>query len=169
MSQSPFSYDDAFITEILDQSKTFAMVGASANEVRPSYFAMFYLQKKGYRVIPVNPRYAGEKILGELVYANLSDLPEPPDLVQIFRRSADVPPIVDAAIAVGAKVVWMQLGVWHEEAAQKARDAGLRVVMDRCPKIEYGRLYGEIGWLGVNRGVISAKRGKNRQLRRSKP
>ena len=164
MSKSPYQYDDKDIEAILSSAKTFAMVGASANNMRPSYFAMLYLQKKGFRVIPINPRYAGSEILGEPVLSGLADLPAPPDIVQIFRKPADVPPIVDDAIAAGAKVIWMQLGVWHDEAAETARSAGLSVVMDRCPKIEYGRLFGEIGWLGVNRGVVSSRRGKARQL-----
>lgn len=168
MTKPEFVYDDRKIKGILNNISTLAMVGASANEMRPSYFAMLYLQKKGYRVIPINPRYAGDKILGEIAYASLSDLPAAPDLVQIFRRPEDVPPIVDEAIAVGAKVVWMQLGVWHEMAAAKAEAAGLDVIMDRCPKIEYGRLFGEIGWLGVNRGVLSGRRGTAIQLKTKK-
>jgi len=168
MNRSPFQYDDAEIERILKSVKTIAMVGASANDMRPSYFAMLYLQKKGYRVRPVNPRYQGQSVLGEPFYARLADLPEAPDMVQLFRRSSDVPPIVDEAIAVGAKVVWMQLGVWHEEAAAKAGAAGLTVVMDRCPKIEYGRLFGEIGWLGVNRSVISGRKNTAIQLKQRK-
>ncbi|MCB1834341.1 MAG: CoA-binding protein [Geminicoccaceae bacterium] len=144
------------------------MVGASANETRPSYYAMLYLQKKGYRVFPVNPRYVGQSILGEAVYPDLASLPQPPDVVQVFRRSEDAPGVVDEAIAAGAKTVWMQLGVRHDEAAERARRAGLDVVMDRCPKIEYGRLFGELGWLGVNRGVISGRRGEAMQLRKKK-
>jgi len=162
----PLVYDDAYIRGILRRVRTIAMVGASANEMRPSYFAMLYLQKKGYRIFPVNPRYAGGEILGEKVWPDLRSLPEVPDMVQIFRRSEEVPPIVDEAIAIGAKVIWMQLGVRHDEAAAKARAAGLDVVMDRCPKIEYGRLFGEIGWLGVNRGIVSARRGSALQLGR---
>ncbi len=161
-------YDDAYIRDILESVRTIAMVGASANEMRPSYFAMLYLQKKGYRIFPVNPRYAGSEILGERVWPDLRSLPEVPDMVQIFRRAEEVPPIVEEAIAIGARVVWMQLGVRHDEAARRAEAAGLRVVMDRCPKIEYGRLFGEIGWLGVNRGVLSAKRGRALQLIRRK-
>jgi uncharacterized protein len=140
----------------------------SASDMRPSYFAMVYLQSKGYRVIPINPRYAGTRILGETVLGALSDLPEPPDMVQIFRRSADAPPIVDEAIRIGAKVVWLQLGVRHDAAAAKAEAAGLAVVQDRCPKIEHGRLFGEIGWAGVNRRVISAKKGQAVQLSRAR-
>ena len=161
-------YDDAYIREILQTVRTIAMVGASANEMRPSYFAMLYLQKKGYRILPVNPRYAGGEILGERVWPDLRSLPEVPDMVQIFRPAEEVPPIVEEAIAIGARVIWMQLGVRHDEAARRAEAAGLKVVMDRCPKIEYGRLFGEIGWLGVNRGVLSAKRGQALQLRRKK-
>ena len=162
------SYDDAYIRGVLQRVRTIAAVGMSANVMRPSYFAMLYLQSKGYRVIPINPRYAGEKILGETVLASLDDLPAPPDMVQVFRRSQDAPPVVEDAIRVGAKVLWMQLGVRHDAAAERAREAGLAVVMDRCPKIEYGRLFGEIGWAGVNRRVISAKKGQAMQLSRKK-
>ncbi|WP_027134216.1 CoA-binding protein [Geminicoccus roseus] len=157
-------YNDADLRRILKEAKTIAMVGASMNEMRPSYFAMLYLQGKGFRVMPVNPRYAGQTLLGETVYPDLASLPEVPVMVDIFRRSQDVPPIVDEAIRIGAKVVWMQLGVRHDEAAAKAEAAGLEVVMNRCPKIEYARLFGEIGWLGVNRGTISSKRGQAMQL-----
>jgi predicted CoA-binding protein len=162
------SYDDRYIRDVLQRVRTIAAVGMSANDMRPSYFAMLYLQSKGYRVIPINPRYAGETILGETVLASLDDLPEPPDMVQVFRRSQDAPPVVEDAIRVGAKVLWMQLGVRHDAAAERAREAGLAVVMDRCPKIEYGRLFGEIGWAGVNRRVISAKKGQAMQLSRKK-
>ena len=162
------SYDDAYIRAVLERVKMIAAVGMSADDMRPSYFAMLYLQTKGYRVVPINPRYAGKQILGETVLASLDDLKQPPDMVQIFRRSADVPPVVDAAIRSGAKVLWLQLGVRHDEAAAKAAAAGLQVVQDRCPKIEYGRLFGEIGWAGVNRRVISSKKGQALQLSRSK-
>jgi predicted CoA-binding protein len=161
-------YDDAYMRDVLKRVRTIAAVGMSANDMRPSYFAMLYLQTKGYRVIPINPRYAGEKILGETVLASLDDLPEPPDMVQIFRKSNEAPPIVEDAIRIGAKVLWMQLGVRHDEAGERACAAGLDVVMDRCPKIEYGRLFGEIGWAGVNRRVISAKKGQAVQLSRKK-
>lgn len=160
----PLVYDDADLRRILKEVKRIAMVGASANEMRPSYFAMLYLLNKGFEIDPVNPRYAGQKIQGRTVYPDLQSLPERPDMVQIFRRSEEVPPLVETAIEIGAKVIWMQLGVRNEEAAARAREAGLDVVMDRCPKIEYGRLFGEIGWLGVNRGVLTAKRGVARQL-----
>ena len=162
------AYEDAYIRGILKRVKTIAAVGMSANDMRPSYFAMLYLQSKGFRMIPINPRYAGQEILGETVLASLDDLPEPPDMVQIFRRSKDAPPIVEDAIRIGAKVLWMQLGVRHDEAGARAEEAGLDVVMDRCPKIEYGRLFGEIGWAGVNRRVISSKRGQAVQLTRQR-
>jgi uncharacterized protein len=161
-------YDDAYIKGILKRVKTIAAVGMSANDMRPSYFAMLYLQQKGYRMIPVNPRYAGETILGETVVASLADLPAPPDMVQIFRKAEEAPAVVDEAIRAGAKVVWLQLGIRSDAAAAKARAAGLDVVMDRCPKIEYGRLFGEIGWAGVNRRVISAKKGQAVQLSHKK-
>jgi predicted CoA-binding protein len=161
---SKMTYDDAYMRDVLKRVKTIAAVGMSANDMRPSYFAMLYLQTKGFRMIPINPRYAGAQILGETVLASLDDLPEPPDMVQIFRKSKDAPPIVEDAIRIGAKVLWMQLGVRNEEAAERARQAGLDVVMDRCPKIEYGRLFGEIGWVGVNRRVISSKKGQAIQL-----
>ena len=161
-------YDDAYIKGILNRVKTIAAVGMSANDMRPSYFAMLYLQQKGYRMIPVNPRYAGQQILGETVVATLDDLPAPPDMVQIFRRSEEAPAVVDEAIRAGAQVVWLQLGIRSDEAAERARTAGLDVVMDRCPKIEYGRLFGEIGWAGVNRRVISAKKGQAVQLSHKK-
>jgi predicted CoA-binding protein len=161
-------YDDAYMRAVLKRVRTIAAVGMSANDMRPSYFAMLYLQSKGYRVIPINPRYAGQKILGETVLASLDELPEPPDMVQVFRRSKDAPPVVEDAIRAGAKVLWMQLGVRHDEAGERARQAGLDVVMDRCPKIEYGRLFGEIGWAGVNRRVISSKKGEAVQLSRKK-
>jgi predicted CoA-binding protein len=125
---------------------------------------MLYLQQKGYRMIPVNPRYAGQQILGETVVGSLDDLEAPPDMVQVFRKAEEAPAVVDEAIRAGAKVVWLQLGIRSDEAAAKARAAGLDVVMDRCPKIEYGRLFGEIGWAGVNRRVISAKKGQALQL-----
>ena len=161
-------YDDAYIKGILQRVKTIAAVGMSANDMRPSYFAMLYLQQKGYRMIPVNPRYAGQEILGETVVASLDDLPAPPDMVQIFRKSEEAPAVVDEAIRAGAKVIWLQLGIRSDEAAARARAAGLDVVMDRCPKIEYGRLFGEIGWAGVNRRVISAKKGQALQLSHKK-
>ncbi|MBI1778654.1 MAG: CoA-binding protein [Proteobacteria bacterium] len=152
------SYADAHIRGILRRVKTIAMVGASSNWNRPSYFAMKYLQDKGYRVIPVNPGVAGQEILGEKAVAKLTDIAVPVDMVDVFRASAAVPPIADDAIKIGAKVLWMQLGVRNDEAAAKAEAAGLTVIMNRCPKIEYGRLSGELGWHGINSGVITAKR-----------
>ena len=160
------TYPDAYIRGILGTVRTIAMVGASPHWNRPSYFAMKYLQEKGYRVIPVNPGAAGGEILGEKVYASLSEVPERIDMVDLFRASKDAGPIVDEAIKVakekGIKVIWMQLGVRNDEAAKRAEAAGLKVVMDRCPKIEYGRLHSELSWGGFNSRVISAKRRKVR-------
>jgi predicted CoA-binding protein len=153
-------YSDAYLRDILGAVRTIAMVGASEHWNRPSYFAMKYLQDKGYRVIPVNPQAKTGEILGEKVYADLADIPDDIDMVDIFRRAEAVPAIVDQAIARGARVVWMQLGVRHDEAAAKAEAAGLKVVMNRCPKIEYSRLHGELAWSGVNTGIISSKRRK---------
>ncbi|MSP51629.1 MAG: CoA-binding protein [Alphaproteobacteria bacterium] len=154
------AYDDELIRAILRNVRTIAMVGASANWNRPSYFAMKYLQAKRFRVIPINPKEVGKRILNETVYADLKDVPVKIDMVQVFRRSEAVGPVADEAIGVGAKVLWMQLGVRNDQAAQRAEAAGLKVVMNRCPKIEYGRLSGEIGWLGVNTKIISSKRGR---------
>ena len=154
------SYTDQYLRDILRSVRTIAMVGASPHWNRPSYFAMKYLQDKGYRVIPVNPQAAGQEILGEKVYADLSQVPEKIDMVDVFRRPDAAPALVDQAIAKGAKVVWMQLGVRNDDAALKAEAAGLKVVMNRCPKIEYSRLHGELAWSGVNTGIISSKRRK---------
>jgi predicted CoA-binding protein len=156
----PLYYPDWQIRRILRDTDVIAMVGASTNWNRPSYFAMKYLQEKGYRVIPVNPRAAGEILLGETVYASLKDIPEPVEMVDIFQRPERVPPVVDEAIEIGAKIIWMQLTVRHDEAAKKAEDAGLTVIMDRCPKIEFGRLSGELGWSGINTRVITSRRSK---------
>lgn len=160
MSAVPLAYPDATIRDILDRVKTIALVGASAKSVRPSYFVLKYLLAKGYRVIPVNPGLAGQDLLGQRCYADLSSIPEPIDMVDIFRGADAVPGIVDEALALDPKpkVIWMQLGIRHEEAAAKAEGAGLTVVMDRCPKIEYARLSGEIGWNGINSRVISSKK-----------
>ena len=154
----PIAYTDAKIRRILSTVRTIAMVGASSNWNRPSYFVMKYLQGKGYRVIPVNPGTAGKEQLGEKIYASLRDIPDKVDMVDVFRASDQVGPIVDDAIAIGAKVVWMQLGVIHEEAAAKAHQAGLEVVMDRCMKIEHARFFGGLNTIGLNTGVISARR-----------
>jgi O-acetylhomoserine (thiol)-lyase len=151
---TPISYSDAKLRSILQRVKTIAMVGASPNWNRPSYFVMKYLQGKGYRVIPVNPGIAGQTLLGEKAYPSLRDIPEPVDMVEIFRASDQVGPVVDDAIAIGAKVVWMQLGIRNDQAAATAESAGLEVVMNRCPKIEFGRLGGELSWSGVNSGII---------------
>ncbi len=160
------AYPDAYIRSILASVRTIAMVGASPRWNRPSFFAMKYLQEKGYRVIPVNPRVAGDEILGERVYGTLAEIPERIDMVDVFRASEDAGPIVDEAIKSagdkGIKVIWMQLGVRDDAAAKQAEAAGLKVVMDRCPKIEYGRLHTELSWGGFNSRVISAKRRKVR-------
>jgi predicted CoA-binding protein len=154
------TYSQDYISGILNSVGTIAMVGASANDVRPSFFVLKYLIAKGFTVYPVNPGQAGKDILGQLVYARLSDIPHPIDMVDIFRASDAVPATVDEALKLDPlpKVIWMQLGVRNDEAAAKAEAAGLKVVMNRCPKIEYGKLSGEIGWNGVHSGVISAKK-----------
>jgi len=168
------TYPDELIKSVLRSTKTIAMVGASANDMRPSYFAMMYLLAKGYMIHPVNPAMAGKTILGQTVYASLKDLPPPVDMVEIFRASDAAPEIVRDVLAekerLGIKVVWMQLGVVSEAAAELARAAGLTVVMDRCPKIEHGLFSGEIGWLGINRRVIDNRKpllfGKGGSLKR---
>ncbi len=168
---APLPYSDATIRRILATTRTIALVGASSNWNRPSYFVMKYLQGKGYRVIPVNPGLAGGELLGEKVYARLGDIPEPIDMVEIFRNAREVPPIVEEAIAIGAKVVWMQLGIQHDEAARRAEAAGLEVIMNRCPKIEFGRLGGELSWSGVNSGLIRNQpaRAPNDRAARERP
>ena len=158
------SYPDVYILRILDGVRTIAMVGASDLWNRPSFFAMKYLQEKGYRVIPVNPRLAatGSSVLGEKVCVSIADVPAPVDLVDFYLRSSAVGAVVDEAIAVapakGIRVIWMQLGVRDDAAAERAERAGLQVVMNRCPKIEWGRLHAELSWSGFNSGVITAKR-----------
>ncbi|MBW8905993.1 MAG: CoA-binding protein [Betaproteobacteria bacterium] len=144
------------LRRILRESRVIAVVGLSADWYRPSYFAAKYMQEHGYRVIPVNPKYP--EILGEKCYRSLRDIPEKVDLVDVFRKTADVMPIAEDAIAIGARVLWQQLGVRNEAAAAKAQAAGLETVMDRCVKIEHGRLFGGLNWVGVNTRVISAKR-----------
>jgi len=151
---APLAYSDAKIRAILQRVKTIAMVGASSNWNRPSYFVMKYLQSKGYRVIPVNPGTAGQTLLGETIHARLADIPDKVDMVDVFRASDALPGIADEAIAIGAQVLWSQLGVRHDAAGAKAEAAGLEVVMDRCPKIEFSRFGGELSWSGVNSGII---------------
>ena len=166
-------YEDSLIKSVLRSVKTIAMIGASGNEMRPSYFAMMYLLAKGYVVHPINPGMVGKQILGQTVYASLKDVPAPVDMVDIFRTADVAPQIVREALAekdrLGIKVIWMQLGVISEEAEKLAKDAGLTVIMDRCPKIEHGRFSGEIGWMGVNRKVIDNRKpllfGKGGSLR----
>jgi uncharacterized protein len=154
------SYSDAYITGILRSVRAIAMVGASAGESRPSFFVLKYLVAKGYRVFPINPGLAGKEIAGQAVFARLADVPEPIDMVDIFRNSEAAAGIVDEALALVPlpKVIWMQLTVRNDEAAAKAEAAGLEVVMNRCPKIEYGRMSGEIAWAGVNSRQISSKK-----------
>lgn len=151
-------YDDLYLRRILRETKTIAMVGASANWNRPSYFAMKYLLDRGYKVIPVNPAAVGQEIMGQKVHASLDGLPVKADMVDIFRNSEAAGPITDEAIKHGARIVWMQLGVVNPAAAKRAEDAGLKVVMDRCPKIEHSRLAGTIEWHGIASGVISSKK-----------
>jgi len=151
-------YDDLYLRRILRKTKTIAMVGASANWNRPSYFAMKYLLDRGYEVIPVNPAAAGQEILGQKVYSSLAELPKKVDMIDIFRNSEADGPITDDAIKHGAKVVWMQLGVVNDAAAKRAEQAGLEVVMNRCPKIEHSRLAGTIEWHGIASGVITSKK-----------
>ena len=158
MSSLGLEYDDGYLIDILRRNRTVAMVGASPNWNRPSYFAMKYLQRKGYRVIPVNPVAAGQVILGETVVPDLASIDVRVDVVDVFRRADAVPAIVDEAIRIKARVVWLQLGVVHPEAAVRATEAGLTVVQDRCMKIEYGRLSGELGWSGVNSGILTSRR-----------
>lgn len=154
------AYDNAYIAGILNSVKTIAMVGASANDVRPSYFVLKYLLGKGFSVFPINPGQAGKEILGRMAYARLADVPKPIDMVDVFRGSVAVPGIVEEVLRLDPlpKVIWMQLGVRNDEAAARAEAAGIKVVMNRCPKIEYGKLSGEIGWTGVNSGVLSSKK-----------
>jgi uncharacterized protein len=154
------SYPDSYIRGILNTVKTIAMVGISPKDNRPSYFAFKYLQERGYRMIPVNPGQAGRHIVGQLVYATLSDIPQPVNMVDIFRASGHVLPIVQEALTLKPRpqVIWMQLTVHNEAAARLAEAAGLKVVMNRCPKIEYGRLSSEISWIGVNSRTLSSKR-----------
>ena len=153
-------YPDTLIKSILREVKTIAMVGASGNDIRPSYFAMMYLLNKGYKIIPVNPGMVGKEILGQKVYASLKDVPAPVDMVDIFRASQYALPVVQEALALNPRpqVVWMQLGIRNDEAAALAEANGMKVVMNRCPKIEYGRLSSEIAWMGVNTRTICSRK-----------
>jgi len=146
----------AQLRTILKNSHTIAIVGLSADWWRPSYFAAKYMQEHGYRIIPVNPKYT--EVLGEKCYPTLEAIPETVDIVDVFRKSEDCAPIAKQAVAIGAKTLWLQLGVENTEAQQIAETAGLAVVMNRCVKIEYARLFGGLGWFGVNTGVISSRR-----------
>lgn len=154
------AYSDDYIRSILRSVRTIAMIGASDKESRPSYFVFKYLRERGYAMIPINPGRAGGTLLGETVYARLSEVPVPIDMVDIFRASAHVMPIVEEALALDPlpKVIWMQLGIRNDEAASLAEARGIRVVMNRCPKIEYGRLSSEIAWMGVNTRTITSKK-----------
>jgi hypothetical protein len=156
-------YPDSYIRGILNTVKSIAMVGISPKENRPSYFAFKYLLERGYHMIPVNPGQAGKDILGQKVYGKLSEIPEPVDMVDIFRASQFVMPVVQEALALKPKpqAVWMQLSIRNDEAAALVEAAGIKVVMDRCPKIEYGRLSSEISWMGINSRTLSSKRAQN--------
>lgn len=159
---SNLAYSNGFLLKVLHSVQTIAMIGASTRWNRPSYFAMKYLQEKGYRVIPINPTAAGASILGEACYASLASVPGSVDMVDIFRNSEAAGAVVDETIALkdlkGIRIVWMQLGVCNEEAAARAKAADLTVVMDRCPKIEFGRLHAELARGGFNTGIITSKR-----------
>ncbi|HEX2134812.1 MAG TPA: CoA-binding protein [Microvirga sp.] len=154
------SYPDDYIRAILKGVKSIALVGASQNPARPSWIVTKYLLERGYDVIPVNPGLAGQELLGKRVYGSLREIPHPVDMVEIFRNSEAAGPITDEALALNPrpKVIWMQLSVRNDAAAAKAEAAGVEVVMNRCPKIEFGRLSGEISWQGVNSRLLSAKR-----------
>jgi len=156
------TYDDSYIRGILNTVKTIVMVGASKKDNRPSYFAFKYLLERGYNMIPVNPGQAGHDLLGRKVFARLLDIPESVDMVDIFRASQYAVPIVEEALKMQPRprVIWMQLGIRNDEAAAIAEANGLKVVMNRCPKIEYGRLSSEISWMGVNSRTISSKKAK---------
>ena len=156
ISRASMDDDSDKIRRLLRQYRTLAVVGLSAQWHRPSYFAAKYMQEHGYRVIPVNPTY--DAILGEKSYKRLADIPEPVDIVDCFRKSEEIPALAEEAIAIGAKVLWMQLGVHNAEARRRAEAAGLEVVENHCVKIEHGRFFGGLGWAGVNTRVISAKR-----------
>ena len=154
------AYPDDLLLRIYREARTIAMVGASPNWNRPSYFVMRYLQRKGFRVIPINPRALDAPILGESVYPDLGSVPVPVDVVDVFRRPEDTPAIAQDAAAIGAKVLWLQLGIRNPETATIAGLSGLTVIEDQCMKIEYGRLGGELAWTGVNTRVITSRRGR---------
>lgn len=143
---------------ILNENKTIAMVGLSADPMRPSHFAAIYMQSEGYDIVPVNPRYAGQEILGQTVYASLADIPRAVGIVDVFRRPEEAPALAEQAIAIGAKVFWLQLGIRNDDALAVARAAGLEVVQDRCVKIEHARFFGGLNLVGMNTGVITARR-----------
>src|SRR6478736_8709164 len=154
------NYNDAYIREILNTVKTVAMVGASPQNVRPSYFVFKYLAERGYDMIPINPGQVGKSLLGKPFVASLQEIGRPVDMIDIFRNSSHIMPVVDDALRLPTppKVIWMQLGARDDVAAEKAESAGIKVVMNRCPKIEYGRLSSEISWMGVNSRTLSSKR-----------
>src|SRR5262249_7154748 len=160
LSMDHDNYPDSYIRGILNTVKTIAVVGVSANTSRPSYFAFKYLLERGYRMIPINPGLAGQELLGRRVYGKLAEVPEPIDMVDIFRASRYASAIVEEALALSPRpqVIWMQLGIRNDAAAALAEQSGLKVVMNRCPKIEYGRLSSEISWMGVNSRTITAKK-----------
>ena len=162
------NYADSTIRGILNTVKTIAMVGISPNVTRPSYFVFKYLLERGYRMIPVNPGQAGKEILGQKIHGKLSDIPEPVDMVDVFRASEHVMPIVQEAIALRPKpqVIWMQLTIRNDAVAALAEAAGIKVVMNRCPKIEYGRLSSEISWMGINSRTLSSKRAQTLGMQR---
>ena len=143
---------------ILTTHRTIAMVGLSTDPMRPSHFAAIYMLAEGYDVIPVNPRYAGQEILGQRVYASLDELPRPVGIVDVFRKPADIPPIAETAVRIGAKVLWLQLGIRSEEAGRIARAGGLEFVQDRCVKIEHARFFGGLNLVGMNTGVLTSRR-----------
>jgi predicted CoA-binding protein len=143
---------------ILNRAKTIAMVGLSADPMRPSHFAAIYMQAEGYRIVPVNPRYAGQEILGEKVYASLSEIPFPVDIVDVFRKSEECPALAEEAVKIGARVFWIQLGIENDEAGRIARDGGLQFVQNRCVKIEHARFHGGMNLVGLNTGVITGRR-----------
>jgi predicted CoA-binding protein len=155
-------YDDSYIRGILNTVKTIAMVGASAKDNRPSYFAFKYLLERGYNMIPINPGLAGKQLLGKTIYGRLSEVPEPIDMIDVFRAASYAVPVVQEALTLTPRprVIWMQLGIRNDEAAALAEANGMKVVMNRCPKIEYGRLSSEIGWMGINSRTLSSKRAK---------